>query len=180
MANPNPNAAGRIGAIVQHFYAGALGGEALAEVLFGVTAPSGRLPVMVPQSEDQLPKDYLDQSMVAPPGRTHRYFQGTPLYPFGFGLGYSTFGYSRLIVSHHTLAAGAADLAAQIRISVDVTNNGEYEGAPSDEVVMAFVTPTLHTAPTVTMAVPRQLLLGFSRAVVPPGRTVQVSRYEKQ
>ena len=57
-----------------------------------------------------------------------------------------------------------------------MTNNGEYDGAPSDEVVMAFVTPSLHALPTAAMAVPRQLLLGFSRAAaVPPGRTVQVS-----
>ena len=75
----------RVGAIVQHFYAGVLGGEALADVLFGKVAPSGRLPVMVPTSEAQLPAAYLDQSMSAGLGRTHRYFTGEPLYPFGFG-----------------------------------------------------------------------------------------------
>jgi hypothetical protein len=53
-------------------FVGVLGGEALAEVLYGVSAPSAKLPVMVPTAESQLPKDYLDQSMQAPPGRTHR------------------------------------------------------------------------------------------------------------
>jgi len=70
----------RIGAILQLFYPGVLGGAALAEVLFGQAAPSGRLPVMIPESELQLPRDYLDQSMEAGPGRTHRYFTGKPLF----------------------------------------------------------------------------------------------------
>jgi beta-glucosidase len=80
---PRRSSQARVGAIVQHFYPGVLGGEALAEVLFGRSAPSAKLPVMVPTGESQLPRDYLDQSMKAAPGRTHRYFTGTPLYPFG-------------------------------------------------------------------------------------------------
>ena len=67
----------RIGAIIQHFYPGVLGGEALADVLFGVAAPGGKLPVMVVHNESQLPEDYLDQSMQAGQGRTHRYFTVT-------------------------------------------------------------------------------------------------------
>lgn len=163
----------RVGAIVQSFYSGVLGGAALADVLFGRVAPAGRLPVMVPTSEAQLPADYLNQSMLAGSGRTHAYFQGSPLYQFGFGLGtstnctavpapvsspsshqscssvcltchcrlpgasgYSSFAYSNLRLSHHTLAAGEiADVATEMTVSVTVTNRGEFAG-PSDEVVM--------------------------------------------
>ena len=124
---------------------------------------------MVPTSEAQLPKDYLDQSMMAPPGRTHRYFTGTPLYPFGFGLGYSSFRYSDLAVSHRSLASGNGALDQVVSVSVRVTNNGEYEAGSSDEVVMAFAVPRL--AATVAPSVPRQILLGFSRVTLAPGRT---------
>jgi hypothetical protein len=64
VATPWAAGSNRVGAIVQHFYPGVLGGEALAEVLFGKLAPSGRLPLMVPTSEAQLPADYLNQSMM--------------------------------------------------------------------------------------------------------------------
>ena len=87
VATPWAAASPRVGAIVQHFYAGVLGGEGLADVLFGKVAPSGKLPVMVPVSEAQLPVQYLNQSMLAGMGRTHRYFTGKPLYQFGTGLG---------------------------------------------------------------------------------------------
>ena len=76
------SASPRVGAIIQHFYPGVLGGQALANVLFGEAAPAGKLPVMVVHNESQLPSDYLNQSMQAGPGRTHRYFTGNnPLYP---------------------------------------------------------------------------------------------------
>ena len=170
VATPWAAASDRVGAIVQHFYPGVLGGEALAEVLFGARAPSGRLPVMIPTNESQLPIDYLDQSMMAPPGRTHRYFTSTPLYPFGFGLGYSTHSYGQLRVSHESLAAGTDDLETELTISVDVTNHGEYTGA-HDEVVMVFAKPSLRDEPTAEMSVPRQMLLGFTRIATAPGAT---------
>ena len=67
VATPWAAASDRVGAIVQHFYPGVLGGEALADVLFGHAGPSARLPVMIPTSEAQLPADYLNQSMLARP-----------------------------------------------------------------------------------------------------------------
>jgi beta-glucosidase len=129
---------------------------------------------MIPTSEDQLPTDYLDQSMQIAPGRTHRYFTGKPLYPFGFGLGYSSFSYSNLTVSHTMVAAGAADVDTVLTVSVSVTNNGEYEGS-SDEVVMVFAKPTLADAPTSTMSVPKQILGGFTKVATLPGTTTVVS-----
>jgi beta-glucosidase len=163
----------RVAAIVQHFYAGVLGGEALADVLFGSAPPAGKLPVMVPTSEDQLPTDYLNQSMQAGEGRTHRYFTGKPLYPFGFGLGYSTFTFGELAVSHTTIAAGLADVATVLTVAVSVRNNGEY-GRPSDEVVMVYAQPFLADSAAPSMSVPRQILLGFSKVTVASGSTVRV------
>ena len=72
-------------AVVQCFYPGARGGEALANVLFGKCSPSGRLPVTFYKSDDDLP-DFKDYSMK---NRTYKYFSGTPVYPFGHGLTYS-------------------------------------------------------------------------------------------
>jgi beta-glucosidase len=176
VAVPWAASSGRVGAIVQHFYPGVLGGEALAEVLFGKVAPSGRLPLMIPVSEAQLPKDYLNQSMMAPPGRTHRYFTEEPLYPFGFGLSYSSMRYERLSVSHESLAAGTGALDTVMTVSVDVTNQGEYVGAPTaDEVVMVYARPQLRDEPTAQMSVPRQVLLGFTRVTTEPGKTVRAT-----
>ena len=174
VATPWAAASDRGGAIVQHFYPGVLGGEALADVLFGHAGPSARLPVMVPTSEAQLPIDYLNQSMLAGKGRTHRYFTDVPLYPFGFGLGYSTMSYANLAVSHESLAAGTDALDTEMTITVDVTNRGEYANT-HDEVVMVFAKPTLRDEATADMAVPRQMLLGFARVTTMPGETVQAT-----
>ena len=168
------SASARVSAIIQHFYPGVLGGEALADVLFGLQAPSGRLPVMVPVSEEQLPKAYLDQNMAAEMGRTHRYFTGQPLYPFGFGLGFSTFTFSKLTVSAQKLAAGEADVEADLMVSVSVRNNGEF-GSESAQVVMVFATPELSDEPTAFMSVPRQMLVGFTKVKIMPGEFVKVS-----
>jgi beta-glucosidase len=84
-----------IPAIVQAFYGGQAGGEAIANVLFGDYNPAGRLPVTFYKNVNDLP-DFEDYSM---DNRTYRYFKGTPLYPFGFGLSYTTFKYSNLQIS---------------------------------------------------------------------------------
>ncbi len=174
MQVPWAAASARVSAIVQHFYPGVLGGEALAEVLFGQASPAGRLPIMVPTNETQLPAAYLDQSMMAPPGRTHRYFEGTPLFPFGFGLGYSSFGYARLSLARPTLAAGrsAHALDQRLALSVLVTNHGEYQHGAADEVVQVYARPRLarERAPWA----PRQMLLGFTRVSLAPGTTREV------
>ena len=144
----------RVSAIVQHFYSGVLGGDALAQVLVGVQAPSGRLPVMIPYDESS-PKDYLDQSMTAKPGRTHRYFQGDPLYRFGFGLEYSTFD----LAAPRVEIANNGELAC---LTVNVTNRGEYVLNASKYVVNVFASPTQETSLV-------EMLVGFSKITLNVG-----------
>lgn len=113
-------------AIVQAFYPGESAGTALTRLLFGDFNPSGRLPVTFYKSIDQLP-DFKNYDMA---GRTYRYFKGEPLYPFGFGLSYTSFAYSNPVVS------ATAKTGDEVCISVDVKNSGKTDG---DEVVQLYV-----------------------------------------
>jgi beta-glucosidase len=135
-------------------------GTALAEVLFGDYNPGGHLVETWPQSLDQVPPmtDYDIRD-----GRTYMYFKGEPLYPFGYGLSYTTFKYSNLRTSSGQLAKDGT-----ITVSVDVTNTGSRTG---DEVMQMYVK---HLGTTVTF--PREALKGFQRVSVQPGetRTVQI------
>ena len=115
-----------IPAIVELWYPGQAGGTALADVLFGDYNPAGRLPVTFYKSEDQLPP-FADYSMQ---GRTYRYFQGEPLYPFGYGLSYTTFTYKKLE------APVEARAGSPLKVSVEVTNSGQRDG---EEVVQLYV-----------------------------------------
>ncbi len=112
----------RIGALVQAWYPGSLGGQAVGELLFGKFSPSGRLPVTFYRSVEELPP-FTDYSMK---NRTYRYFTGEPLYPFGFGLSYTSFRYDGLLVK-----AGES-----VKASVTVENTGVMAGR---EVVQAYV-----------------------------------------
>ncbi len=113
---------GRIGALVQAWYPGALGGQAVGELLFGAFSPSGRLPVTFYRGIDDLPA-FTDYAMK---NRTYRYYEGEPLYPFGYGLSYTSFRYENL-----TVLAGET-----VEATVTVRNTGAMEGR---EVVEAFV-----------------------------------------
>jgi len=117
----------RIPAIVEIWYPGGEGGTAVAEVLAGDFSPAGRLPVTFYKSVEQLPP-FEDYSMAK---RTYRYFGGEPLYPFGYGLSYTTFTYTNAKVNEQVPANGVA------KISVDVTNTGSMAG---DEVVQLYLT----------------------------------------
>ena len=99
-------------AVLVAWYPGEEGGRAVADVLFGDSCPSGRLPVTWVRSTDQLPP-FTDYSMK---GRTYRYFEGEPLYPFGFGLSYSSFVYDRLTLPP------AVKAGEPLPVTVDVTN----------------------------------------------------------
>jgi beta-glucosidase len=112
-------------AIVELWYPGQAGGAALADVLFGDYNPAGRLPVTFYKSEDQLPP-FDEYSMK---GRTYRYFEGVPLYPFGYGLSYTTFSYRNL------RAPAEARTGSQVKASVEVQNSGKRAG---EEVVQLY------------------------------------------
>ena len=149
-ANQNANA------ILEAWYPGEEGGTAVAETLAGVNNPAGRLPVTFYKSVNDLPP-FDDYSMK---GRTYRYFEGQPLYPFGFGLSYSKFAYSNAKVSAATLKAGS-----DLTVEVDVKNAGSMAG---DEVVQAYIVfPKLPGAPL-------KALRGFQRVTVAAGKTQHV------
>ncbi len=136
-------------------------GSALADVLFGDYNPAGRLVQTWPKSPGQLPPmmDYNIRD-----GRTYMYFKGQPLYPFGFGLSYTTFDYSNLKTSLPTLAKDGS-----LTVSVDVKNTGDRTG---EEVVQLYVK---HLNSTV--ARPNQELKGFKRITLQAGeqKTVEIS-----
>jgi len=113
-------------ALVDAWYPGQAGGTAIADVLFGDYNPAGRLPVTFYHSADQLPS-FDDYSMK---GRTYRYFQGQPLYPFGYGLSYTSFGYSRLDCPER------APANHDVAVSAEVRNTGKLAG---EEVVQLYV-----------------------------------------
>jgi len=140
-------------------------GAALADVLFGDYNPAGRLVQTWPKSLDQLPPmmDYNIRD-----GRTYMYFKGAPLYPFGFGLSYTTFEYSNLKTSADTL--GGNDT---IKVSIDVQNSGKIAG---EEVVQLYVKQTPPSGQNGGRARPAEQLRGFQRVTLKPGerKTVEM------
>jgi len=112
-------------AIVEAWYPGQAGGDAIADVLFGDYNPAGRLPVTFYQSADQLPP-FNDYHMT---GRTYRYFAGEPLYPFGYGLSYTTFTYRNLRMPTQI------DAGESLKVAVEVENSGKRAG---EEVVQLY------------------------------------------
>ncbi len=147
-----------IPAIVEAWYPGEEGGTAIADVLFGDYNPGGRLPVTFYKSVDQLPP-FEDYSMR---GRTYRYFKGDPLYPFGFGLSYTSFKYDNLKLSAKSVKAGEA-----VKVSADVQNTG---GRAGDEVVQLYLTDVAASVPTAVRS-----LAGIKRIFLKPGEKQTVS-----
>lgn len=135
-------------AILQAWYPGQEGGSAVADVLWGRYNPSGKLPVTFYASSDQL-KDFEDYSMA---GRTYRYFEGTPAYPFGYGLSYTDFKLTKARLT----SAG---------VTVSVKNTGKTDGA---EVIQLYVSRPGADGPV-------KELRGFRRVDVPAGKTVKVT-----
>ena len=139
-------------AIVELWYPGEEGGTALADVLFGDYNPAGRLPVTFYKSVEDLPP-FRDYAMA---GHTYRYFDGEVLYPFGYGLSYTTFAYSDLTLSADKIKAGES-----LKVSVKVKNTGDL---PGDEVVQLYVRDVEASVP-----VPIRQLQGFTRVHLEPG-----------
>lgn len=146
-------------AIVESWYPGEEGGTAIAQTLSGKNNPAGRLPVTFYTGIDQLPP-FEDYAMK---GRTYRYFEGKPLYPFGYGLSYTTFSYRRLRVARKTINAGDP-----LAVEVTVANTGKSGG---DEVVQLYL-----SFPNVPGA-PLRALRGFKRVHLKPGESQDV-RFE--
>ena len=136
-------------AILQAWYPGEEGGTALAEILFGDVNPSGKLPVTFYKSIDQLP-DFEDYAMK---GRTYRYFEGEPLFPFGYGLNYSSVEYGEASLKKGSL-------------EIPVINTGDRDAV---EVVQ------LYTRRVGDTEGPLKSLRGFLRVLVPAGETVTVT-----
>jgi len=143
-----------VDALLFVWYPGEQGGNAVAEVLFGEISPAGRLPVTFPKSVDQLPP-FDDYSMV---GRTYRYMKEEPLFPFGFGLSYTTFRYADPVVSKRELAEGDG-----FTVSCDITNTGAMA---SDEVMQLYL-----SREDVPFRMPFYDLKGFRRIFLYPGVT---------
>ena len=136
-------------AILQAWYPGQEGGTAIVDLLFGDVNPSGKLPVTFYQNVAQLP-EVEDYNME---GHTYRYFRGEPLYPFGYGISYTTFSF------------GEAKVKGK-KIIIPVTNTGSREGT---EVVQLYVRKPDDTAG------PIKTLRAFRRVTVPAGQTVEVT-----
>jgi beta-glucosidase len=145
-------AAKHVPAILEAWYPGEFGGQAIAETLFGENNPAGRLTITFPRSTGQLPDFYNFD-----PSRMHKYVDddGQPLFPFGFGLSYSTFRYDHLAVM--APAPGNKD---DIQLKVDVTNTSEREG---DEVAQLYLRQDVSSVET-----PDRSLAGFSRIHLGP------------
>jgi beta-glucosidase len=147
-----PWAKEHVPAILEAWYPGEFGGQAIAETLFGDNNPAGRLSVSFPRNLGQLPDFYNTD-----PSRKRKYVDddGEALFPFGFGLSYTTFRYAHLLVQ-----APSASLHDPVRVSVEVTNTGEREG---DEVAQLYLRQDTSSVET-----PVRSLKGFSRIHLKP------------
>lgn len=165
---------GRVMAVLEAWYPGQRGGEAIANILFGDVNPSGKLPITFPQSESQLPRPHFQEP---PPGGGYfdiNYTEGLkvgykwyeannikPLFPFGYGLSYTSFSFSHIQTTPST-ANGSAD----IRVSFDVKNTGSRAGAEVAQVYLGLPASTDE---------PPKRLVGWAKVQLAPGQTQRVT-----
>ncbi|HXG00497.1 MAG TPA: glycoside hydrolase family 3 C-terminal domain-containing protein, partial [Bacteroidota bacterium] len=149
-------------AVVQAWFLGSQSGNALADVVFGDVNPSGKLPVTFPRTVGQVPIYYNHKSTGRPPVDTLKYTSKyidvptSPLFPFGFGLSYTTFAYSRLRLSDSSMASGE-----NLRVMVDVQNTGKRDG---EEVVQLYIRDDV-----ASVTRPVKELKGFRRVALKAG-----------
>ena len=145
-------------AVVMVWYPGEEGGNAVADILFGNASPSGRLPITFPKSLEDLPP-YQDYSMN---GRTYKYMKAEPMYPFGYGLSYTSFEYSPIKLSESKIKKGNS-----LTASASVKNTGKMT---AQEVVQLYVTDE-----QTSVEAPRYQLFGIKRIQLAPGESKQLS-----
>ena len=152
-------------AVLFAWYPGEQGGKALADILFGAANPSGRLPVTFYKSTDDLPS-FDNYSMK---GRTYRFFEGEPLFPFGFGLSYTTFEYLPKLTTEVKYTEGE-----KIREELTIKNTGDMAG---EEVVLIFASKAVESneKPDANLAWREKTLVGFSRVFLEAGETKTIS-----
>jgi beta-glucosidase len=146
-------------AILECWYPGEFGGQAIAETLFGDNNPAGHLTVTFPRSTGQLPVYYNSD-----PSRVHKYVDddAKPLYPFGWGLSYTTFRYDQLSATKSSLKDGK-----NVQVTVNVTNTGQRDG---DDVVQLYLRREFSSVET-----PERELKGFSRIHLKAGQSQTIS-----
>lgn len=154
-------------AIVEAWLPGTMGGPAVADVLFGDYNPSGKLPMTFPRNVGQIPLFYYHKNTGRPRVETERYTSkyidspNTPLYPFGYGLSYTSFDYSNFGIS-----ANEIGMSDTLKVWVDVTNTGNYDG---EEVVQLYIRDMVGSVTR-----PVKELKGFEKVFIKKGETVKV------
>ncbi|MUP44964.1 glycoside hydrolase family 3 protein [Gramella sp. BOM4] len=145
-------------AVLLVWYPGEEGGNAVADIIFGTVSPSGRLPITFPKSLDDLPP-YEDYTMK---GRTYKYMEAEPMYPFGYGLSYASFEYSNMKLSQDKVKKGNS-----LQASVKVTNTGEKA---AEEVVQLYVSDE-----ETSVDAPKYQLFGVKRINLEPGASREIT-----
>ncbi len=154
-----PNLKAKAPAMIEAWWGGEQGGNAIADAIFGNINPGGKLPYTVYASEEQVPsQDEYDVTK----GFTYMYLNGKPLYPFGYGLSYTQFAYSNLKLSRKSIAANG-----EITVTADIKNTGKLKG---DEVVQLYV----HQVKS-SVKRPATQLRAFERITLEPGQKKTVS-----
>jgi beta-glucosidase len=150
-------------AILEAWYPGTQGGNAVASILFGDAVPGGKLPISWPRNVGQIPINYAHNTTQAPEEQGKRYWEeeSTPLYPFGYGLSYSTFSFSNLRLSRTNLKIGQA-----LEVTADVENTGDTS---ADEVAQMYIHQQYGSASR-----PVRELKGFRRITLAPHQKMTV------
>jgi len=146
-----------VNAIIEAWYPGQAAGQAIADVLFGDYNPGGRLPVTFYKSVNDLPP--FDQYKLS--AQTYRYFKGEPLYPFGFGLSYTSFAYGNLKVNNEF------KIGDSVRVSVSVKNTGKVAG---DEVAQLYLGNQNKSVERIVHS-----LKGYKRVFLKPGESTTLN-----
>jgi beta-glucosidase len=163
-----PELANEAPAIVESWFLGSQHGNAVADVLFGDYNPGGKLPLTFPRATGQIPLYYNHRNTGRPAAAANHYtskyldLPWTPLYPFGYGLSYTTFSYSNLRLSAPGIRAGDS-----LTVSVDVRNSGDRAG---DEVAQLYLRDDV-----ASVAQPVRSLKGFLRVTLRPGESRTVT-----